>query len=249
MNIIKSISPFFVSLLIVSCSSESRPNPNELHSQENKSQPWKLENYIDSVQILLTNEYQLNKSYSYGASSFLIKAKGDTLLCTAKHLLGDAMGISPEIKTNKFNSSLKFWKAYPRNDLITNDTISISKLVTEKQNNSDIILLDCQIEKGNAIMPLTPRLSKPLKGERFELIGCEYSDSDCHQRRYFATMDSWEGGQILLKSEVDFTPSGFSGAPVLDSKGYVIGLLSGGGKFEGELYLAIEPMSRIKNYF
>lgn len=243
-----SILALLVSLLLVSCSSPRQENKNEQQSQENKNESWKFENYIDSVQILLTNEYRLDKSVSYGASSFLIKAKGDTLLCTVKHLLGEAMGISPEIKTNKFNSKFGYWKAYPRIGKITNDTISVSKLITENQNDIDIILLDCELGKDNAISTLTPRFSKATKDEKFEIIGCEYSDTECYQRIYFATMDSYEGGQILLKSEVKFAPSGFSGAPIIDSKGLVIGILSGAKEFEGELYLAIEPLSKIENY-
>ncbi len=243
-----SILAIVVTFLIMSCNSQEHENKNKLHSEVENKELWKSENYIDSVQILLTNEYQLNQSLEYGASSFLIKAKGDTLLCTAKHLLGEAMGISPEIKTDEFNSSLEFWIAYPRNGKITNDTISVSKLITEKQNDDDIILLDCHLGKENAIVPLTPRFSKPAKEERFELIGCQYSDSECHQQIYFATMDSYQGGQILLKSEVKFAPIGFSGAPVIDSNGFVIGLLSGGGEFEGELYLGVEPISKVENY-
>lgn len=244
----KSIIVLLFILLTVSCSSKKHENKNSLGNQEIESEPWKLENYIDSVQILLTNDYKLDNSYGSGASSFLIKTNGDTLLCTAKHLLGEAMGINPEIKTNQFNSSLEYWKAYPRNGKIANDTITVSKLITEKQNDVDIVLFDCQLQKDNHITVLTPRFSKPLKEEKFEIIGCEYSDSECHQRRYYATMDSYEDGKILLKSEVKFTPSGFSGAPVIDSKGLVIGLLSGGGEFEGELYLAIEPISKIETY-
>ena len=80
---------------------------------------------IDSCQILLTNEYEVNGSQSYGASSFLIKSKEDTLLCTAKHLLGEAMGISPEIKTDSFNSYDFKWLAYARNDTLSSDTFPL----------------------------------------------------------------------------------------------------------------------------
>lgn len=230
------------------CNSQNQENKIETQIEESKRESWKIDNYIDSVQILLTNEYQLNESFGYGASSFLVKAKGDTLLCTAKHLLGEAMGISPEIKTENFNSALVYWKAFPRNNKLSNDTIFSNKLVTIQASSVDIILQECELGKGINIIVLTPRLSKALQGEKFEIIGCEYSDSECHQRKYYATMDSYEGEQILLKSETKFTPSGFSGAPVIDAHGLVIGVLSGGGDFEGELYLSIEPLSKITTY-
>ena len=234
--------------LIIGCISQNQRNENEELTQEDKKEYWKVNNYIDSVQILLTNEYQLDQSLGNGASSFLIKAKRDTLLCTAKHLLGEAMGINPEIKTDKFNSSLKYWKAYPRNGKISKDTISVTKLITEKQNDIDIILLDGQFGKENNIVALTPRFSKIREEEKLEIIGCEYTDWDCHQRKYVATMYSDLDGQILLKSEDKFSPSGFSGAPVIDSNGLVAGLLSGGGEYEGDLYLTIEPISKIATY-
>ena len=232
----------------MSCNAQGGRDKNSSKAADSKKESWKLDNYIDSVQILLMNEYQLNESTGYGASSFLIKGKGDTLLCTAKHLLGEAMGIRPEIKTKNFNSALVYWKAFPRSGKISNDTVFSTKLITEKHNNVDIILQDCKLGEENNIIALNPRFSKAKKRERFEIIGCEYSDSECHQRRYFAVMDSYEDGKILLKSETKFAPSGFSGAPVIDANGLVIGLLSGGGEFEGSLYLAIEPFSRIETY-
>ncbi len=227
-------------LLLFSCNSED--NGNE------KTETWKSSNYIDSVQILLTNTYQLNESYGFGASSFLIKAKDDTLLCTAKHLLGDAMGINPEIKTDLFNSSLQSWKAYPRLNALSNDTITGTKLINEVVNDVDIIIQDCSLGTQNDIMVLTPRLSKAKSGEKFEVIGCEYSDSDCYQNKFNATMHSYEDGKIFMKAEDKFNPNGFSGAPVIDSHGFVIGVLSGGGEYEGNLYLSIEPLSKIESY-
>jgi hypothetical protein len=237
---IKNISATLIlTLLLLSCNSKNKTD---------KTTNWKTDNYIDSVQILLTNQYNLNESSSFGASSFLVKAKNDTLLCTAKHLLGDAMGIIPEVKTDKFNSVLVSWKAFPRGDKLSKDTITGTKLVNEKIADVDIILQECKLGESNNIIALTPRFTRAKKGERFEIIGCEYTDFDCHQRSYYATMDSYESGLIALKSETKFEATGFSGAPVIDSKGLVIGVLSAGGEFEGDLYLFIEPLTKVKTY-
>ncbi|MGH1384540.1 hypothetical protein [Kordia sp.] len=237
---IKNLSTILLlAFLLFSCNSKHK---------ESELTNWKTENYIDSVQILLTNEYKFNEAYSSGASSFLVKAKNDTFLCTAKHLIGDAMGIDPEIKTDAFNSSLIYWKAFPRGDKLSKDTIIGSKLVNEKISDVDIILQECKLEQSNNILALTPRFTRAKRGERFEIIGCEYIDFDCHQRSYSATMDSYESGLLILKSATNFSANGFSGAPVIDSKGLVIGVLSGGGEFEGNLYVSIEPLSKVKKY-
>jgi len=209
---------------------------------------WKKENYIDSTQILLTNEYNVRDSYSFGASSFLIKAKNETLLCTAKHLLGDAMGIIPEVKTDSFNELLKYWKAYPRNNTICSDTILGKSIVNKDINSIDVILQKCTIKPNSKIEVLYPRFSKIIKGENLEIIGCEYSDTECHQKKFKAIMDSYENGKIWIKSHSIFDASGFSGAPVIDNKGYVIGVISAGGEFNNELYLIIEPISKLKQY-
>jgi hypothetical protein len=237
----KSLGILAILMILFSCNSQKKEG-------ENSIEKWKTHNYIDSVQILLTNKYLLKESFGYGASSFLIKAKEDTLLCTAKHLLGDAMGIRPEIKTDSFNMNFKYWKAYPRQNNLSNDTIKGTRLINETVNDIDIIIQDCILGANNNIVVLNPRFTKAKFGEKFEIIGCEYSDFDCYQRQFNATMNYYEGGQIVMKSENNFDAVGFSGAPVIDSNGRVIGVLSGGGEFEGDLYLSIEPLSKIESY-
>lgn len=235
----RKISLFLLVILTISCT-----------SQETATQPetWKTKNYINKVQILLTNSYEFEQASGSGASSFLIKAKGDTLLCTAKHLLGEDMGIEPEIKTTDFNTFLKYWKAFPRHHKISKDTIIATELVTEEINEIDIILQKCKTGTKNNIIALSPRFTKAKTGETFEIIGCEYSDFKCHQSIFSATYDSYEDGQLFVKSKTKFEPTGFSGAPVIDKNGFVIGILTGGGEYEGDLYLAIEPLTKIERY-
>lgn len=236
------ISLLFLALL--SCNSQQQNN------QYSKNLDWHTKDFLLNSQILLTNDYQLDNSASFGASAFLLKAKNEqTVLCTAKHLLGNDMGISPEIKTTQFNSALKFWNAFPRQYTLTDDTINALSIINEDLNSTDIILMNATGHKTSTIQPLIPRLSKVNVGEKLELIGCEYADMECYQNSYEATMfTSNDEGMYIIKPKKSINFSGFSGAPVIDKNGYAIGVLSGSLTFAGELYLTIEPLTKVESW-
>ena len=210
---------------------------------------WMSDDYIDEVQILLSNYYELGPSTGYGASSFLVESDTATYLCTAKHLLGPAMGIEPEVSTKDFNQKLELWIAFPRADKITADTIRVKELITEEINEADAILLSVNLAEDHRVQSLKARFDSIPEGEPLFVIGCEYSDSDCHQKSYPAVMSSYPFGKIMIKLEQDFDASGFSGAPVIDANGFVVGILIGGGiGVQGDFKLTLEPMTSLKKW-
>lgn len=217
------------------------------HSSPLTKQPWKTDAYIDSVQILLTNEYAFEDAYGYGASSFFIIGKGDTLLCTAKHLLGEAMGISPKVKTKDYSSKFKFWKAFARNNRLLKDTVRVGGIVNASFSNVDILLQQCDLG-SMSVQALLPRFTRIAPGEELEILGCEYGDTTCHQKSYGAIMDEYNQNTLIIRAKDTFNPQGFSGAPVIDKNGYAIGVVIGGGVFDGELYISVEPLLRVRKY-
>src|SRR5690349_13283982 len=63
-------------------------------------------NSLLNKQILLTNNAQFTKNRNLeGASGFLIKHNGANFAVTAKHLLGDAGGVEPEVNLNELDKS------------------------------------------------------------------------------------------------------------------------------------------------
>ena len=232
----------FFSGLLLGCNIQPQ-DPGNLKTKQH----WKTGSYTDSVQILLTNEYAFEDTYGYGASSFLIVGKKDALLCTAKHLLGEAMGISPKVKTKDYTSTFKFWKSFARNNRLIQDTVRASGIVNESFSTVDILLQRCKTIPTN-IQPLRPRFSRIRPGEELEIIGCEYRDSSCNQKRYEAVMDEYNKNTLIVRARESFKPRGFSGAPVIDKNGYAVGVVIGGGIFEGKLYLSVEPLLRVKKY-
>jgi hypothetical protein len=205
-------------------------------------------------QVLLTNNasFKKHKDEMSGASGFLINYQGQVYAVTAKHVLGEAMGIEPEIKLSEFNNYLISWKMFPRIPInIKTDTVVIGKL---KRNydalDKDILLLEVENSNYN-VLPLTPSFNLPKKGEKLYIIGCPYSQEKCKQNLYEITYDSYDTEtsmlNFLIKSKVEL--SGFSGAPIVDSSGNVVSILTSGwdegkNKFIGGTF--IKEIEKVK---
>ena len=184
--------------------------------------------FIDSTQILLTNQYSFRDLEKDGASSFLIASTKDTFLCTAKHLLSDAMGFIPEILTTEFDTDLNYWKVFPRTDKLSADTVKVQHIINSTYSPKDIILLACSIPQNSKLQVLQPRLSRVEVGETLYLIGYEYSDTECHQRLYSTKLAAYYEGMLSFSIDSTVNLSDFSGSPILDEKGYIVGVLSSG---------------------
>ena len=224
--------------LITNCTTNNSNYPKE---------EWIKKDTSNFPQILLTNDYffQGDRSSS-GASAFLLEFNNDTFACTAKHLLSDAMGIEPTIPTDSVNKLLISWEMYPRKNRISNDTIKVTSILTEEKNEDDIILLNINKLKHN-IQPLKPYFGILKKGQKLKIIGCEYQDRDCHQQFYDATFYNKESNNLLLIiPEKKFAASGFSGAPVIDENGYVVGILTSSATIIGKEILILQSIESLK---
>lgn len=236
-----------------SCSNgQNKINANKKESENNNITQKSADNITNLLkkQILLTNEAQFTKNRTLeGASGFLIKYKDMTFAVTAKHLLGDAGGVEPEISLNELSKSFIKWEMMPR--VVANpenETVKLdAKDLDFSQIFSDILLLKVT-SKNFEIEPLLVNFDLPKVGEVLYLIGCPYSQTKCKQNIYEVEYAEYENSQNLLigviKSKDNL--SGFSGAPLLNSKGEVVGVLVGGGEFEGENFVTATHIKEIE---
>lgn len=207
----------------------------------------KIDVNLDSLQVTLTNQFSFKDGrFARGGASFLVEGKQETLLCTAKHLLGEPMGISPKVRTGDFEHLLNFWEAYAYEGNQFEDTLFVDGLLNKQASMIDILLLKVkEVPKG--IQVLKPRFTKAAIGESFDIIACEQGDGV--QRKFPVVMDEFNRANYIVRAREKFNPQAMSGSPVVDRNGRVIGVLIGGGQFEGSLYLTVEPLGLVKKYF
>src|SRR5205823_1806569 len=128
-----------------------------------------------------------------GASAFLVRDQGGRIFAaTAKHLLGSAGGVRPEVKVEKFDSVLLGWKLHPRTR--KDETVSIDRA---EFAGGDVLVLSVKPQKEPLpAIPLPLRDEPARVGEQIYVLGCPYSEGGCQQNVY--------SGKVALRVSSSF---------------------------------------------
>lgn len=177
---------------------------------------------------------------SAGASASLFILKGKVYVLTAKHLLGSSMSIEPSVLPSQFDKELRNWLLISNqtmyNGLKDGDRIIPAKKIYRPNDNwdDDILILEADIKPEHVINNTLPLSEKPPKfGDKIYFIGCPYAqEGNCEQNIYTGIVNA---PIRELRFSISIEPSnrnninfsGFSGAPILNEKGEVIGVLTG----------------------
>jgi hypothetical protein len=234
-------------VVIVGCDdkaeSSKQPLPSKPIIPPVSSEPWVSQPPTTWPQFVLTNYAKFkNHSALQGASSFLIRTKdGKILAATAKHLIGSAGGVKPPLSIEDFNSSILMWKMFPRT--MSKDNLDIEALGIDGLDNPRFDWLILKIKGSTDNLPAQPlkiRQTPIAVGEKVYLIGCPYSEPKAKQNVYSGKVTARELSDHFrydIDPPVDIT--GFSGAPIIDDKGYVVGVMGiwFQPKMQGEKFL------------
>jgi hypothetical protein len=181
--------------------------------------------------IAMINQIEYtDKEHPSAACGFLVDTGDEILAATAKHVLTYFKAESMD--SVFFDGTLKTWRMFPKDS--PGDTVLIDRLINEDPQESleripssrDWLLFTLR-ETTDAVQPLRLRSTPLEKGETVFVIGWRYPDEGT-QRVHPGRFVRMEKGSILVSIDAlkDNTIPGLSGAPVIDSKGYVIGLMS-----------------------
>ena len=222
-------------IVLISCTDSSKTY------SDLKNNASTIEELVSKNQILLTNEASFKDHTALnGASAFLIEYKQGIYAVTARHLLGEAGGVEPELKPEDLATYLTSWKLFPRvGSALSTDTVIIKKSdFNYGSSTSDILLLEIE-DQAVKQYALTPTFKLPKENDPLFIIGCPYSEADCKQNTYSVTYVDYDEDShsivCLITEKVEL--AGFSGAPILDGNGHVVALLTGSVQNEGKDYV------------
>lgn len=181
-------------------------------------------------QIVLTNLAKFNgRSGLKGASAFLLKTpRGQVLGATARHLLGEAGGVQPELPVEHLDHLMESWLAYPRTR--PSQAIAFSGLGAEGLDSSTLDWLLLKPKEGTRIgqFEALQIRHRPVEiGETVHLIGCPYTDPYCRQQVFSGRVTKLDFGSMFrfsINPPVEL--SGFSGAPIIDANGHLVGVMT-----------------------
>ncbi len=211
------------------------------HNQEKVfvKEPWMEKQTSQWPNFALTNTIKFTDTiYQNIANSFLIDTGYDTIAVTCKHFF--MVFKNNNLNTIDLGKDFKSWTMYPKGQI--EKSVQINKLINK--NNSEPIGefntlkdRDWIIFKINSvhkdIYPLKIRTTPIRKGEIVYSVGWGHKQTSKSPSLIKMKMYQNLGNYyyILTKTE-NINPVGRSGSPVIDSNGYLVGIVSGA---EGKL--------------
>lgn len=199
--------------------------------------------------VYLRNYYLFTEGReSMGASASLIALNDGVYALTAKHLLGEAMGITPEVRPSDLEKALLSWSFYT-NEGFYGDPAPVAQASgvhrPMDEGGGDILVLSVDAIEEAGVLSVSPH--RAGIGDHVYLVGCTYAEgAACSQNIYAGSVvsrlpDLINGGQLIL-FELEggaIELSGFSGAPVLNENSEVVAVLV--SSYDGLAVAAVLP--------
>jgi len=215
-------------LLTLACLAHGTPGsaqPGEAYGQ------WVEKAHADWPSIAMINRIDYtDESFPVAGCAFLLDTGDATLAATAKHVL--RFFKSETMDSVSFRGTLKSWRVFPKDD--PSRVTVLGELVNEDDEASlesipvgrDWLLFTVR-KRAESVQALRLRSTPLVADEPVFIVGWRYTDEGS-QKIYAGNYVRSEEGSVLIAVDAlaDNKMPGLSGAPVIDARGYVIGVMS-----------------------
>jgi S1-C subfamily serine protease len=192
---------------------------------------WAAEDPEQWPRIAMVNAIRYTDSnHPRAGSAFLLDTGDEIVAVTAKHVLRYFK--SEAMDSVSFRGTLVRWEMFPKDD--PSDVTLARALINEDDDESlegiraerDWVLLNVE-RVSETVTPLRLRTTPLEPGETVFVVGWRYTDEGPQHVRRGQVVRSEQGSVLIDVPELaDNKMPGLSGTPVIDSRGYVIGLMS-----------------------
>ena len=215
----------FLILIFLSCQKQEKRIDKE---------PWITKTTSEWPNFALTNTIKFtDTTYKNIANSFLVDTGFDTIAVSCKHIF--MVFKNNDLNTIDLGNDFISWSIYPKGQIEKN--IQLSKLINKNSNepigefntlkNRDWIIF--KISHTNSdIYPLKIRTTPLKKGEFIYSLGWGHEQTSKFPSLIkMKTYENLGNYYFVLTETKNINPAGRSGSPVIDSNGYLVGLVSG----------------------
>jgi hypothetical protein len=196
-----------------------------------KAEPWATLPTDQWPQLVLTNRASFNGHTPLkGASAFLVEHEtAGVIAVTAAHLLGENGGVEPALAPATLDSALAQWRLYPRT--LPESFAEVAGLASVQATGREYFdWLALRLKPSALPLPSHPlhlRAKRVHVGETVHLIGVSYAEPLVRQKVYTGkVIERHSGDRFRFSLSPAVNIMGFSGAPILDENGQVVGVLS-----------------------
>lgn len=197
-------------------------------------EPWIKKTTSQWPNIALTNTIKFtDTTYQNIANSFLVDTGFDTIAVSCKHIF--MVFKNNGLSTIDLGKDFISWSMYPKGQM--DYTVKLSQLINKNNNepigefntlkNRDWIIF--KISQTNSdIYPLKLRTTPLKKGEFVFSLGWGHEQTSKLPSLIKMKMYENLGNYYYILTETkNVNPVGRSGSPVIDSNGYLVGMVSG----------------------